>query len=148
MTTKEKNYDRLGNLNDSSKNSREIEKSIENDITKTIIDCMKTIGTYDNAFVLTIGILDGLLSDYYDARNQWEAEGRLLVIEYTNKNGQTNTVKNPLYQSMEKLRMDILTYLRELGITPSGLKKLKQNSFGDENKVSKVEEMLISLSQM
>lgn len=148
MTTKEKNYDRLGNLNDSSKNSKEIEKSIENDITKTIIDCMKTIGTYDNAFVLTIGILDGLLSDYYDARNQWEAEGRLLVIEYTNKNGQTNTVKNPLYQSMEKLRMDILTYLRELGITPSGLKKLKQNSFGDENKVSKVEEMLISLSQM
>lgn len=148
MTTKEKNYDRLGNLNDSSKNSKEIEKSIENDITKTIIDCMKAIGTYDNAFVLTIGILDGLLSDYYDARNQWEAEGRLLVIEYTNKNGQTNTVKNPLYQSMEKLRMDILTYLRELGITPSGLKKLKQNSFGDENKVSKVEEMLISLSQM
>lgn len=148
MTTKEKNYDRLGNLNDSSKNSKEIEKSIENDITKTIIDCMKAIGTYDNAFVLTIGILDGLLSDYYDARNQWETEGRLLVIEYTNKNGQTNTVKNPLYQSMEKLRMDILTYLRELGITPSGLKKLKQNSFGDENKVSKVEEMLISLSQM
>lgn len=148
MTTKEKNYDRLGNLNNSSKNSKEIEKFIENDITKTIIDCMKAIGTYDNAFVISIGILDGLLTDYHNARSQWEAEGRLLVIEYTNKNGQTNTVKNPLYQSMEKLRMDILTYLRELGITPSGLKKLKQDSFGDENKVSKVEEMLISLSQM
>lgn len=148
MTEKEKNYDRLGNLNDSSRNSKEVEKLLENDITKTIVDCMKAIGTYDNAFVLSIGILDGLLSDYRDARSQWEAEGRLLVIEYTNKNGQTNTVKNPLYQSMEKLRMDILTYLRELGITPSGLKKLKQDSFGDETKVSKVEEMLISLSQM
>lgn len=148
MTEKEKNYDRLGNLNNSSRNSKEVEKLLENDITKTIVDCMKAIGTYDNAFVLSIGILDGLLSDYYDARSQWEAEGRLLVIEYTNKNGQTNTVKNPLYQSMEKLRMDILTYLRELGITPSGLKKLKQDSFGDETKVSKVEEMLISLSQM
>lgn len=148
MTEKEKNYDRLGNLNNSSRNSKEVEKLLENDITKTIVDCMKAIGTYDNAFVLSIGILDGLLTDYYDARSQWEAEGRLLVIEYTNKNGQTNTVKNPLYQSMEKLRMDILTYLRELGITPSGLKKLKQDSFGDETKVSKVEEMLISLSQM
>lgn len=148
MTEKEKNYDRLGNLNNSSRNSKEVEKLLENDITKTIVDCMKAIGTYDNAFVLSIGILDGLLSDYRDARSQWEAEGRLLVIEYTNKNGQTNTVKNPLYQSMEKLRMDILTYLRELGITPSGLKKLKQDSFGDETKVSKVEEMLISLSQM
>ncbi|MBZ2386676.1 P27 family phage terminase small subunit [Anaerococcus murdochii] len=148
MTEKEKNYDRLGNLNNSSRNSKEVEKLLENDITKTIVDCMKAIGTYDNAFVLSIGILDGLLTDYRDARSQWEAEGRLLVIEYTNKNGQTNTVKNPLYQSMEKLRMDILTYLRELGITPSGLKKLKQDSFGDETKVSKVEEMLISLSQM
>lgn len=148
MTEKEKNYDRLGNLNNSSRNSKGVEKLLENDITKTIVDCMKAIGTYDNAFVLSIGILDGLLSDYRDARSQWEAEGRLLVIEYTNKNGQTNTVKNPLYQSMEKLRMDILTYLRELGITPSGLKKLKQDSFGDETKVSKVEEMLISLSQM
>lgn len=148
MTTKEKNYDRLGNLNNSNRNSKEVEKLLKNDITKTIIDCMKAIGTYDNAFVLSIEILDGLLTDYYDARSQWEAEGRLLVSEYTNKNGQTNMRKNPLYQSMEKLRMDILTYLRELGITPSGLKKLKQDSFGDENKVSKVEEMLISLSQM
>ena len=109
---------------------------------------MKAIGTYDNAFMLSIGILDGLLSDYYRAREEWIDDGGQLVIEYTNKNGQTNTVKNPLYQSMEKLRMDILTYLRELGITPSGLKKLKQDSFGDNTKVSKVEEMLISLSQM
>lgn len=148
MTEKEKSYDRLGNLNDTSKNSTKIEKGLENNLTKSIIDCMKAIGTYDNAFSLSIGILDKLLSDYYSARNQWEAEGGLLVIEYTNKNGQTNTVKNPLYQSMEKLRMDILTYLKELGLTPSGLKKLKQDSFGDENKVSKVEEMLMSLSQM
>lgn len=146
--TKEKNYDRLGNLNDSSKNSAEIEKTIENKITITIIDCMKALGTYDNAFKLSIGILDKLLSDYYKARDEWEGQGSLLVVEHTNKNGQTNIVKNPLYQSMEKLRMDILTYLRELGLTPSGLKKLKQDSFGDENKVSKVEEMLMSLSQM
>lgn len=145
---KEKNHDRLDNLNNSSKNSSEIEKAVENDITKNIISCMKAIGTYDNAFMLSIGILDGLLSDYYRAREDWISDGGQLVMEYTNKNGQTNTVKNPLYQSMEKLRMDILTYLRELGITPSGLKKLKQDSFGDNNKVSKVEEMLISLSQM
>ena len=145
---KEKKHDRLDNLNSSSKNSKEIEKTVENDITKNIIGCMKAIGTYDNAFILSIGILDGLLSDYYRAREEWIDDGGQLVMEYTNKNGQTNTVKNPLYQSMEKLRMDILTYLRELGITPSGLKKLKQDSFGDNAKVSKVEEMLISLSQM
>ena len=145
---KEKKHDRLDNLNNSRKNSKEIEKTVENDITKNIIGCMKAIGTYDNAFMLSIGILDGLLSDYYRAREEWIDDGGQLVMEYTNKNGQTNTVKNPLYQSMEKLRMDILTYLRELGITPSGLKKLKQDSFGDNTKVSKVEEMLISLSQM
>lgn len=145
---KEKKHDRLDNLNNSSKNSSEIEKAVENDMTKNIISCMKAIGTYDNAFILSIGILDGLLSDYHRAREEWIANGGQLVMEYTNKNGQTNMRKNPLYQSMEKLRMDILTYLRELGITPSGLKKLKQDSFGDDTKVSKVEEMLISLSQM
>lgn len=148
MEKKEKSYDRLENLNDSRKNSSQIEGEIENDVVKVIIDCMKAIGTYDNAFVLSINLLDKLFTDYYKARKQWEDEGSKLVIEYTNKNNQTNVVKNPLYQSLEKLRMDILTYLRELGLTPSGLKKLKQDSFNDENKVSKLDELLISLSQM
>ena len=116
----------------------------KNKIKQACVDA----GTYEPFFDSTIETLAKKLEDRDRARKQYEDEGSNPVMEYTNKNGQTNTVKNPLYQSMEKLRMDILTYLRELGITPSGLKKLKQDSFGDNTKVSKVEEMLISLSQM
>lgn len=112
-----------------------------------IIECMKGIGTYDESFYMTIDILDGLLNDYEMARNEWVKDGCQMVVEHTNKNGQTNIVKNPLYQSMEKLRMDILSYSKELGLTPSGLKKLRQSSFDkDDGKVSKVEEVLFKLS--
>lgn len=114
---------------------------------KEIIECMKEIGTYNESFNLSISILDKLLDDYNNARKEWEEDGCRMVISYTNKNNQTNTVKNPLYQSMEKLRMDILSYLKELGLTPSGLKKLRQSSFAeDDGKVSKVEEVLFKLS--
>lgn len=114
---------------------------------KEIIECMKEIGTYNESFNLSIAILDKLLDDYNNARKEWEEDGCRMVISYTNKNNQTNTVKNPLYQSMEKLRMDILSYLKELGLTPSGLKKLRQSSFAeDDGKVSKVEEVLFKLS--
>lgn len=114
---------------------------------KEIIECMKEIGTYNQSFDLSIAILDKLLDDYNNARKEWEEDGCRMVISYTNKNNQTNTVKNPLYQSMEKLRMDILSYLKELGLTPSGLKKLRQSSFAeDDGKVSKVEEVLFKLS--
>lgn len=114
---------------------------------KEIIECMKEIGTYNESFDLSISILDKLLDDYNNARKEWEEDGCRMVISYTNKNNQTNTVKNPLYQSMEKLRMDILSYLKELGLTPSGLKKLRQSSFAeDDGKVSKVEEVLFKLS--
>lgn len=114
---------------------------------KEIIECMKEIGTYNQSFDLSIAILDKLLDDYNNARKEREEDGCRMVISYTNKNNQTNTVKNPLYQSMEKLRMDILSYLKELGLTPSGLKKLRQSSFAeDDGKVSKVEEVLFKLS--
>lgn len=115
---------------------------------KEIIKCMEGVGTYDESFMISISILDKLINDYEMARKEWEDDGCRMVVEYTNKNNQTNTVKNPLYQSMEKLRMDILSYLKELGLTPSGLKKLRQSSFAsDNNKISKVEEVILKLNK-
>lgn len=144
---KESGYDRLGNLNNSRKNSHDVEESVENDVVKVIIDCMKALGTYDNAFVLSINILDKLFTDYYKIRKEWEDTGSKVAVVKTDNRGRESIVTNPLYKSLEKLRMDILSYLRDLGLTPNGLKKIKQNSFQEENKVSKVEEILYKLSQ-
>lgn len=144
---KESGYDRLGNLNNSRKNSQDVEESVENDVVKVIIDCMKALGTYDNAFVLSINILDKLFTDYYKIRKEREDTGSKVAVVKTDNRGRESIVTNPLYKSLEKLRMDILSYLRDLGLTPNGLKKIKQNSFQEENKVSKVEEILYKLSQ-
>lgn len=144
---KESGYDRLGNLNNSRKNSHDVEESVENDVVKVIIDCMKALGTYDNAFVLSISVLDKLFSDYYKIRKEWEETGSKVAIVRTDSKGRENITTNPLYRSLEKLRMDILSYLRDLGLTPNGLKKIKQDSFQEDDKVSKVEEVLFKLSQ-
>lgn len=144
---KESGYDRLTNLNESRKNSHDVEERIENDVVKTIIECMKALGTYDNAFVLSISVLDKLFSDYYKIRKEWEETGSKVAIVRTDSKGRENITTNPLYRSLEKLRMDILSYLRDLGLTPNGLKKIKQDSFQEDDKVSKVEEVLFKLSQ-
>ncbi|WP_243343776.1 P27 family phage terminase small subunit [Anaerococcus sp. AGMB09787] len=144
---KESGYDRLTNLNESRKNSHDVEEHIENDVVKTIIECMKALGTYDNAFVLSISVLDKLFSDYYKIRKEREETGSKVAIVRTDSKGRENITTNPLYRSLEKLRMDILSYLRDLGLTPNGLKKIKQDSFQEDDKVSKVEEVLFKLSQ-
>ena len=68
-----------------------------------------------------------------------------MVVKYTNKAGATNAVKNPFYLALENLRTDILLYSRELGLTPSGLKKINEASMKPVRK-STLAEALKALS--
>lgn len=52
------------------------------------------------------------------------------LIEFTNKNGQTNTVKNPLLNTLESMYIQALTLERELGLTSAALKRIKNDSGG------------------
>lgn len=98
------------------------EKAYKRDINRM----MKQVGTYNKSFEITINTFAKLLYDYQETLAMFEKTGGNVVISHTNKNGSTNIVKNPLYQSIEKMRADIITYARELGLTPAGLKKLNQ----------------------
>lgn len=91
---------------------------------------MKDVGTYNTSFVYTINVLAEALADYEATKELFERTGGHKVIKHTNKSGATNLVKNPLYQAIEKLRDDIITYSRELGLTPAGLKRI--NKDGDQ----------------
>ena len=51
-----------------------------------------------------------------------------VVIEYTNKGGSTNHVQNPLLKLANELNRDALTYWKELGLTPAGLKRLNEKA--------------------
>lgn len=88
---------------------------------------MRDVGTYNISFIYTINVLAKVLVDYETTIETFEKTGGNIVIKHTNKNGSTNLVKNPLYLALEKLRDDIITYSRELGLTPAGLKRINQD---------------------
>lgn len=95
---------------------------------------MRAVGTYNISFSYTIEVLAKVLVDYQTTIETFEKTGGHIVIKHTNKNGSTNLVKNPLYLALEKLRDDIITYSRELGLTPAGLKKINQDGNKPEKK--------------
>lgn len=111
---------------------------------RQIIRKMKDIGTYSTSFVYTINVLAKVLADYEATTERFERTGGHMVIKHTNKSGATNIVKNPLYQAIEKLRDDIITYSRELGLTPAGLKRINKDG-AQPDKQSPLERVLIEL---
>lgn len=92
---------------------------------------MKKVGTYNIAFEFGIDKLADALADYEKAQEAFAESGGKFVISFTNKAGAENMVKNPYYGTIEKLRADILAYMRELGITPAGQKKASEKGMAD-----------------
>lgn len=97
---------------------------------RDIIKKMQAIGTYKPSFEHTIKTLAKMLLDLRNAEESFEESGGDLIIEHTNKAGATNVIKNPYYQVIENLRQQIITYSRELGLTPAGLKKINDKATG------------------
>lgn len=85
-------------------------------------------GTYQPFFDSVIDTLADILDKRDRANEKFEEEGSEPVIEYTNKAGATNTVKNPLLQTINELNANALTYWRDLGLTPAGLKKIDETA--------------------
>ena len=48
------------------------------------------------------------------------------IIKHTNKGGATNIVKNPALILWDDLNKSALSYWRDLGLTPAGLKKIDE----------------------
>ena len=101
---------------------------------KDIVKKMKSVGTYNLSFKHSIDVLSRTLYDYETALDSFERSGSNIITEHTNKNGSTNIVKNPLYLAIEKLRDDVLSYSRELGLTPAGLKRINDKANQPETK--------------
>lgn len=92
-----------------------------------IIEKMVAVDTYKPEYEHSIEILAQILVDYDRATEKFIREGSKYVVKHTNKAGATNISKNPLYLTIENLRSEALAYSRELGLTPSGLKKINTN---------------------
>lgn len=94
----------------------------------------KDAGTYRTYFDSAIQILAETLEMRDDALKQFRDEGSIAVIQYTNKGGATNTVKNPLLLIIDDLSKTALAYWRDLGLTPAGLKRIGDGSLKADSK--------------
>lgn len=120
------------------------EKSVKK-IKKKIIKQMEDLGTYNKNFDTIIDLTAQVMYDYSVVKDDFEKSGARITVKHTNKNGSTNLIKNPFYLAIEKLRDDCISYLRELGLTPQGLKKIKTEMELKPVQESKLDTILESL---
>lgn len=62
------------------------------------------------------------------AQKQFDDSGGQAVVEHTNKGGATNITKNPALTIIMDCNAQALQYWRDLGLTPSGLKKINEQA--------------------
>lgn len=106
-------------------------------ITKACVDA----GTYRDFFDYTIDALAETLERRDEVAKRYKESGDGPVIEYTNKAGATNLVKNPALTMWDDLNKSALAYWRDLGLTPSGLKRIDESAMKGKKK-SNLAEMI------
>lgn len=88
----------------------------------------KEAGTYQAFFDAVIDSLAGIMEMRDNAQEKFEQSGGSSIVKHTNKGGATNIVKNPALQVVMDCNAQALTYWRELGLTPAGLKKINDEA--------------------
>lgn len=116
----------------------------QNTWKKRIISQCESAGTYRDYFLPAIETLAGILEKRDDAQDLFEKSGGNILVRHTNKAGATNIEQNPALRLINDLNRDALTYWRDLGLTPAGLKKIDENSM-KQKKQSSLAEVLIDL---
>lgn len=99
---------------------------------KRIREACQEAGTYRPFFESTISTLASILERRDEANDCYEKAGDGPVVEYTNKAGMTNTVKNPALAVWDDLNKSALAYWRDLGLTPAGLKKIDESALKEK----------------
>ena len=87
----------------------------------------ENVGTYREDFDATISTLADILETRDNAYSDFINSGANATIEFTNTKGETNLVKNPKLTIVMDLNTQALSYWRDLGLTPSGLKKMGES---------------------
>lgn len=95
-----------------------------------IIKAMEDVGTYQPSFDDVIDTLAGMLERRDTLEN--DIKGEPVMVEHTNKAGATNIAQNPGIRLLNDMNRDVLTYFRDLGLTPKGLKAITDNVTKDE----------------
>ena len=111
--------------------------------TKKIKECCSNAGTYQPYFDDVIDTLAGILERRDTVEWEWDGE---VIVEHTNRNGNTNKEQHPALRLVNDLNRDALTYWKELGLTPASLKKINETAMKEKKKESALERALKSLA--
>ena len=93
-----------------------------------IVKCCRDAGTFQPCFSDSIDTLAWILAQRDDLVRQFEDSGGNGVVEHTNKSGATNFEQNPLLRMINDYNRDALTYWRDLGLTPKGLRAISEDA--------------------
>lgn len=91
-----------------------------------------SVGTYKPEFDYVIDELAGILERRDQAAADY-AEDPQPVVSYTNKGGSENMIKNPLLALIDDMNKSALSYWRDLGLTPAGLRKINERTFREKD---------------
>lgn len=105
------------------------------------------VGTYNKAFEPIIETLADILTKRDAAEELYIKSGMRLIIPHTNKAGASNLEQNPTIRLINDLNRDALTYWRDLGLTPAGLKKISDDAIKKENSMSDLDRVLMNLEK-
>lgn len=95
---------------------------------KVITENCKSVGTYRDSFAPVIDTLAGILENRDKAIVEFENSGGEIIVWHTNKAGEPYREQNPTLRLINDLNRDALAYWRDLGLTPSGLKKINESA--------------------
>lgn len=120
------------------------EKEIKK-IYRDTIKNMEAIGIYRPEFNATIRTYSEMRQQYNKLSNEFYEGGCIITEMYTNNAGYENVRKTALYLALESLRKDIVNHENILGLTPTGLKKIKSDN--PNKKVSRLGKALSELGK-
>ena len=112
---------------------------------KTITEQMELVGVYRESFNPVIEALAEILEQRDSALAEFKKNGGEACIIHTMDNGTATVKKNPRLTAWQDLNKDALTYWRDLGLTPAGLKKLDESLQNKNGKKSVLEEALLKI---
>lgn len=97
---------------------------------------------YIPSFQTTIRILSEILEERDRVYEAYLKDGARPVIIFTSDRGAENPKPNPLLRQWQDLNTSALSYLRDLGLTAAGLRKLQGQIPKNEPKGHKLEDFM------
>ena len=88
----------------------------------------KEAGTYRPYFDDVIDTLADILARRDAAKELFKKSGGNVMVVHVNKSGAANMEQNPALRLVNDLDRDALSYWRDLGLTPAGLKRINEGA--------------------